>query len=95
MQETAADNLPGKSAEVEAEARKADAAHEEHVRMADKYWSERAKAKDWECVKPDLSVYRYSGKDVKEDPRRTPEYREKVLEGLGFGKGKTLSLIHI
>jgi len=25
---------------------------------------------------------------VKEDPRRTPEYRQKVLEGLGFGKNK-------
>ena len=28
-------------------------------------------------------------RELKEDPRRTPEYRRKVLEGLGFGEGAT------
>ena len=37
-------------------------------------------------VKADLEVYRLSGETVTSDPRRTAEYRNKVLEGLGFGK---------
>ena len=49
----------------------------------------KAKSKDWDCIMADISVYRYSGMDVKEDPRRTSEYRTKVVDGLGFGKGKT------
>ncbi len=49
----------------------------------------KAKAKDWDCIAADLSVYRYSGVDVKVDTRRTMEYRTKVIEGLGFGKGQT------
>ena len=32
----------------------------------------------------DLSVYDHSGVQVKEDPRLTPEYKAKVVEGLGF-----------
>ena len=63
--------------------------HEQNVRAADVYWPAKAKEKDWECIQADLSVYRYSGKDVKSDPRRTPQYREKVLSGLGFGPGQT------
>ena len=34
-------------------------------------------------------MYRYCGKEVKEDSRRTPEYRTKVLESLGFGPNAT------
>jgi len=78
-----------RSAEVEAKAKEEDAQHEKNVALADAYWSARAKEKDWDCIKADLSVYRYSGKDVKDDPRRTPEYRKKVLDGLGFGEGQT------
>ena len=36
-----------------------------------------------------VSVYRFSGEDVKEDPRRTSEYKTRVVEGLGFGRGET------
>ena len=75
-------------ARAEAKARKEDEEHEAAVVLAEKYWSERAKAKDWDCIRPDMSVYRYCGKEVKEDPRRTDEYRKKVLDGLGFGTGK-------
>ena len=88
--ESARDNKDiSRSAEAEAEARKEDAAHEKNCKIADAYWSERAKAKDWGCVNADLSVYRYCGVEIKEDPRRTPEYKAKVVDGLGFGKGKT------
>ena len=42
-------------------------------------------------MKADLSVYRYCGKDVKEDPRRLDSYRKQVVEGLGFGEGQSRS----
>ena len=59
-------------------ARAADAEHKENVKLADAYWSAKAKEKDWDCVRADLSVYKYSGKGVPEqDPRRTEEYRKK------------------
>ena len=74
--------------EDELRARREDAEHEEHIEMANKYWSERAKAKDWDCIKADLSVYRYCGKQVTEDPRRSDAYRKKVVDGLGFGEGQ-------
>ena len=77
------------SAETEAKARREDAIHEENVKVAEAYWKSKAKAKDWDCVAADLSVYRYSGMDVKTDPRRTKEYRAKVVKSLGFGKGET------
>ena len=72
--ESARDNKDiSRSAEAEAEARKEDAANEKNCKIADAYWSAKAKAKDWDCVVADLSVYRYCGVEVKEDPRRTPE----------------------
>ena len=80
---------PKDSAQVEARNRHDDEEHEREFRAAEKYWKERAAAKDWDCIKADLSVYRYSGKDVKTDPRRTKEYRDRVVEALGFGPGKT------
>ena len=36
-----------------------------------------------------MSVYRHSGENVKEDPRRKESYRADVIQGLGFGKGET------
>ena len=74
---------------MEARNRHEDEEHERAFRAAEKYWKERAAAKDWDCIKADLSVYRYSGKDVKTDPRRTKEYNDRVVEALGFGPGKT------
>ena len=67
------------SAKREAEAKAEDAKHDANVALADKYWSQKAEEKDWDCVKADLSVYRYSGTEIKEDPRRTEEYRRKVV----------------
>ena len=52
----------------------------------DDLWRSRAESKRWDEVKADLGVYRLSGQTVKEDPRRTPDYRNQVVEGLGFGK---------
>ena len=49
-------------------------------------WKTRADKDQFDEVKADLEVYRLSGETVSSDPRRTPEYREKVLEGLGLGK---------
>ena len=66
-----------KSSETEAQARKADVEHEKNVRHAEAYWSEKAKAKDWDCITADASVYRFSGTKIEGDPRRTPKYREQ------------------
>jgi hypothetical protein len=49
-------------------------------------WKGRADRGEWDEVKADLEVYRLSGEAVKEDPRRTPEYRQRVIDGLGFGE---------
>ena len=73
--------------EAEARNRAEDARHDKLVKEAEVYWKRKAQEKDWDCIRPDLSVYRYSDKKVTEDPRRTEEYRKKVLEGLGFGPG--------
>ena len=77
------------SMRIEAEAQRRDDEHEKRASEADAYWSAKAKAKDWDCIKADLSVHRYCGAEIKEDPRRSPEYRKKVLDGLGFGEGQT------
>ncbi|CAE7034866.1 pol, partial [Symbiodinium sp. CCMP2456] len=45
-------------------------------------WDRLSKAKSWDEVKAPLDVYRFSGVQLAEDPRRTPEYRAKVLERL-------------
>ena len=73
-----------------------DLTHEERERLdrevrelskrMDDLWRSRAESKRWDEVKADLGVYRLSGQTVKEDPRRTPDYRNQVVEGLGFGK---------
>ena len=34
-----------------------------------------------------MSVYEYSGYNVKEDPRRAEAYKHQVIDGLGFGVG--------
>ena len=78
-----------KDSKAEAEAKRLDEEHEKDIAAADAYWKTKAEAKDWDCVQADMSVYRYSGKEVKEDPRRTAEYRKRVLDGLGFGEGAT------
>ena len=33
-----------------------------------------------------MEVYQYAGVNLTSDPRRTDEYREKVLEAVNFGK---------
>ena len=77
------------SAEAEAVAKKEEEVHEKNVKLAEAYWSQKAKDKDWDCVIADLSVYRYCGQEIKSDPRRTEAYRDKVIEGLGFKEGQT------
>ena len=77
------------STKLEAQARDEEERHEAEVAEADAYWLRKAEEKDWDCICPDMSVYRPCGKELKEDTRRTPEYRRRVLEGLGFGEGAT------
>ena len=55
-------------------------------KAAGAWWGSLAKRRDWDQVAADLGVYQHSGFEVKSDPRRTKEYRDKVLEGLGFGQ---------
>ena len=54
----------------------------------DAHWKELALGDRWDEVKADLSVYRLSGQEITSDPRRTNEYRDQVIEGLGFGNGE-------
>ena len=49
-------------------------------------WRSRAESKQWDEVNADLGVYRLLGQSVKEDPRRSSDYRNQVVEGPGFGK---------
>ena len=48
-------------------------------------WRVRADCREWDEVKADLGVYRLSGQEVVSDPRRTEQYRQQVVAGLGFG----------
>ena len=48
-------------------------------------WRVRADRREWDEVKADLGVYRLSGQEVVSDPRRTEQYRQQVVTGLGFG----------
>ena len=59
------------SMETERQAREDERLHESNVKSADAYWSERAKEKDWDCIKADLSVYRYSGQNTKNTGRQS------------------------
>ena len=52
---------------------------------ADLKWRARADAGDWTGVCADLSVYDFSGQRVEQDPRLVQDYKDRVLEGLGFG----------
>ena len=56
-----------------------------------KYWDSCAEKERWDEVKADLAVYRLSGQEVRLDPRRTPEYRQQVVDGLGFGADSSRS----
>ena len=49
-------------------------------------WETLAKQKDWRQAKADLSVYRYSGEEITEDPRSADKYRDQDVEELGFGE---------
>ena len=57
---------------------------DQDAKEAESVWKVRADKKEWDHVRVDLSVYDHSGVQVKEDPRLTPEYKAKVVEGLGF-----------
>ena len=78
-QETTKTADVSKSAEEETRAKAEDEAHEKEFAKATAYWKARGEAKDWDCLKPNLSVYRYCGKEVKEDPRRSKDYRDRGL----------------
>ena len=53
-------------------------------------WKERADNGEWSSVIANLDVYKFSGQTgVSSDPRRTEEYRNQVVDELGFGKDST------
>ena len=54
---------------------------EELAKEATVKWSKAGKAKSWDEIRAPLEVYRFSGVQLTEDPRRTEEYRAKVVEG--------------
>ena len=65
--------IPGKaltSAEIESLAKEAT-----------KRWAKAGAEKAWDEVKAPLDVYRFSGVQLSEDPRRTEAYRAQVLAG--------------
>ena len=55
-------------------------------RKAEEKWGSLSLAKDWDQVCSDLSSFRFSGEELSADPRRSEEYREKVVAGLGFSE---------
>ena len=54
-------------------------------KLAEKHWKMMAQHQKWDEVRADIVVYKYSGEDVKVDPRRVDAYRQQVVDGLGFG----------
>ena len=57
----------------------------EFSKKMEAHWRPKADAKGWDSVAANLEVYALAGQAVDSDPRRTPEYRAKVIEGLRLG----------
>ena len=57
----------------------------EFSKKMEAHWRSKADAKDWDSVAANLEVYALAGQAVDSDPRRTLEYRAKVIEGLRLG----------
>ena len=55
-------------------------------KQAEKHLKLMAQQQKWDEVRADVVVYMYSGEEVKVDPRRDDAYRQKVVDGLGFGE---------
>ena len=52
---------------------------------AAKQWLMLAEAEEWDTISAPPGVYRFEQREGRgADPRRTPEYRQQVLEGLGL-----------
>ena len=47
-------------------------------------WDRASSDEYWDAVLTDMSAYRFSGEQLSEEPRRTADYRERVVKGLGF-----------
>ena len=74
--EPAPSGKPVETAEEQNARRKAaDDAYEK----AAAHWVEVSSRQSWDEVISDLEVYKYSGQRITEDPRRTEEYRQKVI----------------
>ena len=76
----------GQLLETEAERAKRERALERDYAQAKVKWSNLAQKKDWNQVRADLSVYRYSGEEITTDPRLGEGYRDTVVNQLGFGE---------
>ena len=73
--------------ETPAEQKERKEALDKEAASAEELWRQRADKKDWDQVRHSLEVYAHAGAKVEEDPRRAEDYRQRVVEGLGFGEG--------
>ena len=73
-----------RSADQLTEAQKAErrAARAPKIAAAAAKWAACAAARDWDQVRRLGKCFRFAA--VKESPRRTPEYKQKVLEAVGL-----------
>ena len=60
---------------------------EKEAFVAEVKWQRLAEAKNWDSVRADLSVYRFCGEAIREDPRLAEAYKDRVVEGVGFAAG--------
>jgi hypothetical protein len=73
--------------EAELQARERRAKHQAATDAAVRHWQRVAQSKNWDNVVANMEVYRFWGQTFKEDPRRTDEYRDKVLEAVKLELG--------
>ena len=62
---------------------------QEEKRRADERWDAVIRAKDWDTLVTPLECFQFET-GLTSDPRRTPEYRQKVLDELGLLSGEGL-----
>jgi hypothetical protein len=69
-----------------AQEKEKETAHRSQCDAAEKVWIKIAEEKKFDEVRAPLSVYDLSGAKVSSDPRRTDEYKQKILTALGYDK---------
>ena len=85
MPENTAIEEPAPPEKAEAEEQTGKDKLEEASRVARALWELRAVNLEWEHIKAPLDVFACAGVEVATNPREAAEYREQVLDDLGFG----------